>query len=188
MIAERAVDGEVAATELVDGTDMGHDVAVRGAECGAFAVDGLRAGDENFFDRQVVVADELEHLRGAEAVDEDVLRHLRHIAAVGRLVEDDVDVLECGEHRCRVLHIALHEFGGGINPAWAAELVGIGLEVVEDADTPAFADEEVGDVRPDEARASGDKRALLVSSHDGYANGLVVSAEGGSRQRILGGT
>ncbi len=119
-----------------------------------------------------MVADELQHLRGAEAVDEDVLRHLRHVAAIGCLVEHDVYVLQRGQHRRGVLYVALYELGGRINPGGASELVGIGLEVIEDADAPAFTNKEVHDVRADEARASGDERALLMSSHDAYANGL----------------
>src|SRR6185437_1648652 len=135
--------------------------------------DGLRAGDENFFDGQPVIADELEHLRGAETVDENVLRHLRHVAAVGRLVEDDVDVLQRGQHRCGILHVAVHELGGGVDPRRLAKFVRVGLEVVEDANAPSFANQQVDNVRADKARASGDESALLVSSHDGYANGSI---------------
>jgi hypothetical protein len=54
--------------------------------------------------------------------------------------------------------------------------MGVGLEVVEDADAPAFAEEKISDVRADETRPSGDERALLVSSHDGYANGSAEAA------------
>ena len=36
--------------------------------------------------------------RRAEAIDEDVFGDLGHIAAVGSLVKDDVDVLKGGSH------------------------------------------------------------------------------------------
>jgi len=57
-----------------------------------FAVDGLRTGDEHFADGKVVIANDLQHLSCAKAIDEDVLRHLRHIATIGSFVKDDVDV------------------------------------------------------------------------------------------------
>jgi hypothetical protein len=41
-------------------------------------------------------------------------------------------------------------------------------------DEPTFAKKQVGDVRADVARTAGGERAVLVSSHDGYANGSVV--------------
>ncbi len=137
--AHGAVDAEVAGAELLCRTQQGHDVAVLGAVGGALAVHGLGAGDDDLLDGQLVVADDLEHLRGAEAVDEDVLGHLGHVAAVSRLVEDDVDVLERGVHGVVILDEALAELGWRVDPLGLAVLVGLGLEVVEDADGPAFA-------------------------------------------------
>ncbi len=163
--ADWAVDDEVAGAQLLGGAQERDDVAVLGAVSGAFAVDGLRACDDYLFDGQVVVANDFQQLRGAEAVDEHVLGHLGHVAAVGGLVEDDVDVLEGGEHGVVVLDFALAELGGGIDPGGLAELVGVGLEIVEDADGPAFGEQEVDDVRADEACASGDEGALLVCGH-----------------------
>ena len=137
-------------------------MAVDGAERGAFAVDGLRAGDEDLADGQLLVADDLEHLRGAEAVDEDVLGHLGHVAAVGRLVEDDVDVFERGVHGVVVLHVALAELGCRIDPCGFAMFVGLGLEIIEDAHRPAFAHKQIDDVRADQACAAGDERSFLM--------------------------
>ena len=60
--AKRAVDGEVAGAELFYGADERDDVAVLGAEGGAFAVDGLGTGDDELADGELVVADDFEHL------------------------------------------------------------------------------------------------------------------------------
>ena len=46
-------------------------------------------------------------------------------------------------------------------------------------DELTFAKKQIGDVRADEARTAGDEGALLVSSHDGYANGSVVRTRPG---------
>ena len=112
-----------------------------------------------------MVPDDLEHLRRAEAVNEDVLRHLRHVAAVGCLVPDNIDVRERATHGVVVLHVPLAKLGRWIDPCWLAELVGVRFKIIEDANGPAFAKEEIDDVRADETRASGDERALLVGCH-----------------------
>src|SRR5205823_14910373 len=54
----------------------------------------LRRSDHDFFDWQVLFANDLQHLRGTEAVNPNVFRDLRHVPAVGRLVENHVDVRE----------------------------------------------------------------------------------------------
>jgi hypothetical protein len=91
-------------------------------------------------------------------------------------VEDDVNVLKRGAHGFLVLHVALAKLGPGVNPRRLAELVRVGLQIVEDADGPALANEQVNNVRSDEPGAAGNQRALLscsheplFSSHDGYA-------------------
>ena len=43
--------------------------------------------------------------------------------------------------------------------------VGVGLQVVEDAHRPAFAKQQIHDVRADESRAAGNQCALLMCSH-----------------------
>ncbi len=165
------MNGEVSGAELFGWTEEGDDVAVGGAEGGAFGVDGLRGGDDDFLDGELVVADELEHLGGAEGVDQDVLGHFGHVATVGCLVEDDVDVLERGEHGVGVLDFALAELSGGVDPGGFAEFVGVGLEVVEDADGVAVAEEEVDEMGADEAGAAGDEGALSVRGHVVDVNG-----------------
>ncbi len=162
LAAERAMYAEVAGAELLGGAEHGNDVAVFRAQSSAFAVDGLGAGDHYFADGEVVVTDDLKKLGGAEGVDEDVLRHLGHVAAVGRLVEDDVDILKGGVHRGVVLNLTLPEVSGGIDPGGLAELVGLWLKIVEDADRPTLTEEQIDDVRADESGAAGDERALLV--------------------------
>ena len=84
------MDGEVPRRELGGGAGVGEDEAVCRAERRAFAVDGLGGGDDDLFYRQVLVADNLQHLGGAEAVNMNVLADLRHVPAVGRLVKDEV--------------------------------------------------------------------------------------------------
>jgi nitrite reductase/ring-hydroxylating ferredoxin subunit len=51
----------------------------------------------------------LEQEGRAQAIDRDELGDLRHIAAVGRLVKDDVDVLGCGAHGTAVADIGVVE-------------------------------------------------------------------------------
>ena len=152
--------GPVGDAELLDGAHGGKDEPVRGAGRRALAVDGLRAGDDDLLDGQVVLADDLQHLRGAEAVDLHVLGDLGHVAAVRALVKDHVDAFHGGAHRRAVSQIALDKFRLLVDPGGFAEAVGLGFEVVEDANGPAFAEEVVGDVRADEARAAGDEGAF----------------------------
>ena len=99
-----------------------------------------------------------------------ILGDLRHVAAVGRLVEDDVDAIERGGDVGAFAHVALHELRVLIHPGGFAELVRVRLEVIENADAPAFAHEQIGQMRSDQARAAGDQRAFsvfVVGVHDG---------------------
>jgi hypothetical protein len=83
---------EVASPQLFGGAQQGNDVAMFRAVCRTFAVDCLRTGYQDLLDRQLVIADDLQHLGRAEAIDEDVLRHLGHVAAVCCFVKDNIDV------------------------------------------------------------------------------------------------
>src|SRR5438067_2736348 len=56
----------------------------------AFAVDSLRAGDHDFLNRQVFLADDLEYLGRAERIYMHKFRNLWHVTAVGGLVKNDV--------------------------------------------------------------------------------------------------
>jgi hypothetical protein len=87
-----------------------------------------------------MIADDLQHLRRAKAVNQNVLRHLRHIATVGSLVKDDVDIQQRRMHRLVILHVALAELGRRIDPWRLAILVRLRFEVIEDSNLPAVAD------------------------------------------------
>jgi hypothetical protein len=123
---------------------FGEDEAVLGTEGSAFAVDGLRGGDDDFSEGHSLVADDLEHLGCAEAVDLDILSHLRHVAAVGSLVEDDVYTFECRSHGLPVTDVGVQELGLGWYPGRLAVAVGLGFEVVEDAHPVTLLQEQVG--------------------------------------------
>src|SRR5918994_4964402 len=102
-------------------------------EDSSLAVDGLRGGDDELFDRKVLVADELQHLGGGEAVDVYVLGHLGHVAAVGGLVEDYVHVCESRRDCWPVSDVGFKELDLGWYPRRFTLAVDLGFEVVEDA-------------------------------------------------------
>ena len=129
------------------------------------AVNRLRTRHDDLFDGQVVLADHLQQLRGAETVYVDVLGNFGHVAAVRALVEDHVDVRHRRADRRPVGQVAPHELGLRIDPGGFAVPVGLGFEVVQDPDGPAFADEEVGDVGTDQAGPAGDEGAFCVGGH-----------------------
>ncbi len=58
----------------------------------AFTVDGLRTRDEDLANWQSMISDDFKHLGGSEAVDEDILCHLRHVATICGLMKNDVDI------------------------------------------------------------------------------------------------
>ena len=105
----------------------------------------------------------LQQLGRAEAVDVDVLRHLRHVAAVRRLVEDHVDTVEGREDGGAVADVADAELGAVRKPGGRAAAVGLRLQVVQDADRPALAEQQVHDVRADQAGAARDERAATAA-------------------------
>jgi hypothetical protein len=88
--------------------------------------------------RQVLLANDFQHLRGAEAVNAHVFRNLRHVTAVGRLVKDNVDAPQRGTHRLAIGYVAFDEFGVVSDPGRLSVAMRLRLEVVQDADAPAF--------------------------------------------------
>ena len=154
---------EVPGTQLVYRPNVRHHLDVLRAEGRALGVHRLRTGDDYLSNRKLVVTDDFEHLRCAEAVDQDVLCHFWHVAAVCCLVPDHVDVRECSFHRLVVLDVALHKLGFRVDPGRLAELVRVGLQVGEDADRPSLREQQVDNVGTDKAGAAGDKSTLLVS-------------------------
>ena len=105
----------------------------------AFAVNGLRACHDYFFDRQNLLANHLEHLRGAERIHVHVFRNLGHVAAVGCLVKDNVDLVERRGDRFPVADVAFDGFGFGIDPRWLSSAMRIRLKIIEHANLQSFA-------------------------------------------------
>ena len=116
---------------------------------GAFAVNRLRTRDDDFLDRQILFANDFEHLRGAERIDVHVFRDLGHVTAVSRLVKDDVDLVERRRDRLAIAHVAFDKLRGGIDPRRFAAAMRVRLEIIQDANFPAFANEKIGQVRTD---------------------------------------
>ena len=155
----------VAGAQLLDGTNLGKHQPVLGTGRCSLAVNRLRTRHDDLFDGQVVLADHLQHLRGAETVHVDVLGDFGHVAAVRAFVEDHVDVRHRRADRRAVGEVALYEPGLRVDPGGFAVAVGLGFEVVQDPDGPALADEEIGDVGPDQAGPAGDEGAFCVCGH-----------------------
>ena len=151
------MDVPIAALELGDGTGGAVEAAVLRAGVGALVVDRLRGGDDDFAHRQVAVADRLQHQGGADAIGVDELGDLRHVATVGRLVEDNVDPVQRPLPGLAMPDVTLHELGGLGHPGWLAVTVRLPLQVVEDAHVPAGGQRRVDDVRADQPGAAGDE-------------------------------
>jgi hypothetical protein len=147
---------------LLDGSGLWEDEPVLLAGRRSFAVDGLRRGDDDLFDRQVLVPDDLEHLGGAEAVDVHVLAHLGHVASVGCLVKDDVHAFERRSRGGPVADVGVNELGFRWYPGRLAVAVGLGFEVVEDADFVALVQEKAAEVRADQTRPAGYQSTLAT--------------------------
>ena len=156
----------VAAPQLLDRADRRKNQTVLRTNAGAFAVNRLRARDDYFLDRQFLFADHLEHLRCAQRINVNVFRDLRHVAAVGRLVKDDVDLVERGRDGFAIAQVALNEFRLLVNPRRFAATVRLRLQIVEHANFPAFSHQQIGNVRSDQAGSAGDKCAFSVFRHD----------------------
>jgi hypothetical protein len=118
----------------------------------------LRARDDDFFDGKFFLANHLEHLCSPKRVDVDVFCDFRHVAAVCSLVKNDVDLVERARHRVEVTQVAYDELGFLIDPRRFAAPMGVRLQIVEHANFPAFAQKQIGDMRADQARATGNKR------------------------------
>src|SRR2546423_820845 len=81
--------------------------------------------------------------RGAEAVDMAVLRDLGHVAAIGRLVKHHVDVAQHVGDRGAIADVGRAELGRRGHPGWLAVAVRLRLQVIEDANLPALAQQQV---------------------------------------------
>jgi hypothetical protein len=110
----------------------------------------------------------LEQHRGAHVVDARVAGDLVHALADphrrGEVV-DRVDAVERPVHRAAVAHVAHHQLDLGIEVLGAAPVGGrvavhLLRERVERPHAMAVSQEQVGEVRADEARAAGDQDGL----------------------------
>src|SRR5581483_135003 len=104
---------------------------------------------------------DLEHLCGAERIHVHVFRDLGHVTAVGRLVKDDVDLIQSGGDRCAIPDVALDKFRAFVDPRRLAAFVRVRLEIIEYANLPAFAHEKIDNVRTDQAGAAGNESAFI---------------------------
>ena len=67
-----------------------------------------------------------------------------------------VDILQRVLDGLLIAQIALYKFGISINPRRFPSLVGIWFQVVDDSHPPAFAHEQICEVRTNQARSAGD--------------------------------
>ena len=74
----------------------------------------------------------------------DVFRDFGHVPAVGRLMENDIDIRQGLSHRLAIAQVPVHEVGAAVDPRRRAALVRVGLDVIQDPHAPSFFDEQVG--------------------------------------------
>src|SRR5262249_20943737 len=122
----------------------------------AFAVDGLRAGNDDLFNWQIPFANDFEHLCGAQRIHMHKFRDLGHVTAVRGLVKNDVDPVERSRNRVAIPHVALDEFRLGIYPRRLSTAVRLRLEIIKRAHLPTLAHEKIDNVRTDQTRGASD--------------------------------
>src|SRR5437016_14505607 len=105
----------------------------------AFAVNGLRAGDDNFSNRQIFFANNFEHLRGAERIDMHVFGDLGHVAPVSSLMKDNVDLVERSRNRVAIAQIGINKFRLFVYPRRSSAAMRLRLKIIESAHLPALA-------------------------------------------------
>jgi len=127
---------------------------------GAFAVNGLRASGDNFSNRQIFLANNFEHLRGAERIDMHVFGDLGHVAAVGSLMKDDVDLVERSRNHVAIAQIGVNKFRLFVYPRRSSAAMRLRFKIIETAHFPALAHQQIGNMRADKARAAGHKCAF----------------------------
>jgi hypothetical protein len=81
-------------------------------------------------------------------------------------VKDNVDAVERGRNGVAIAQVACDKLRVLINPRRFPSLMRVRLQIIEHANFPAFAQKQVGDVRADQARATGNKRAFSMLRHD----------------------
>jgi len=150
----------VTALQLFDRAHAWKNQSVLGTIAGAFTVNGLRTRNDDFFNRQISLPDQFEHLRGTERIHMHKFCNFWHVTSVRSLTKDDVDSVERGGDGVAIAQIAFNEFRLVGDPRRLAALVRVRFQVIEHAHFPAFADEQVDHVRADQARATGNKCAF----------------------------
>src|SRR4029077_20210045 len=98
----------IAVAQLLDWAQHRKNQSMFRTVAGAFAVDSLRAGDDDFLNRQVFLAADFEHLGSAERIYMHKFRNLWHITAVGSLVKNDVYLVERGDDRVAITQITVN--------------------------------------------------------------------------------
>src|SRR5262245_25005480 len=131
----------------------------------AFAVNGLRAGNDDLFDREIVLPNDFKHLCCAERIHMHILRNLRHVTAVRGLVKNNVDSIERSSNRIAIPYVALNEFRLGIYPCRLSATVRLRFEIIQGPHLPTLLHKSVYNMRADQARCASDECAFhhLVS-------------------------
>src|SRR5204863_8916424 len=146
--------------QLLDRTDAWKDQSVLRTFARAFAVNGLRAGNDDLFDREIFLSNHFKHLCRAQRIHVHKFRDLRHVPAVRGLVKNNLDPIERGSNRIAVSHVALDQFGLGVYPCRLSAAVRLRLEIIQRAHLPTFAHEKIDNVRADQTRSASDECAL----------------------------
>jgi len=155
----------IAPAQLFDRPDIGENKSMLGTNSRTLAVNRLRTGHYYLADGQVLLANNFQKLGSSERVYVHVFRNLRHVTAVGGLVEDDVDIAQGVGHGRPIAHIALQKLDLIGNPGRLAATMRLWFEIVEHADLPSVGHEQVGDVRTDEAGPARDESAFSFLCH-----------------------
>ena len=93
-----------------------------------------------------MIADDLKHLRCAEAIHQNVFRHLRHVAAISCFVKHHVDVGQRGPHRLVVLQIPLQKFGILMDPCRFSILMSLWFEIIQNTNLPTLPYKEINNM------------------------------------------
>src|SRR5262249_56895160 len=137
--AKRAVHLPIAATQLLDRAHAWKDHSVLRTLASALAINGLRTCNDDLFDREIFLANDFEHLCGAQRIHVHIFRDLRHVTAIRGLVKNAVDPVKRGSNRLSLPHVALDEFGLGIYPIRLSAALLLRLEIIPGPNAATFA-------------------------------------------------
>ena|GEM_PF-1256167 len=77
-------------------------------------------------------------------------------------MENHVNILQCCRYYRPIPNITLDKFSRRVNPTGFAVAMRLRFEIVQDADAPAFAYQQIDQMRTDQARATRDQCPFLV--------------------------